>query len=120
MAASARPGPARALAGAALTAAGIALVRAERRTRRQLEQAHESLQVAWTRERAFARDLRTQLREQADRAERLGATGDDDVRALVLRAAIALVGAERGLLLSRRDADGDGDLDLVCSEGFQH
>ena len=76
------------------------------------------MQGAWLRDRDFARELRTELREQAERAERLGATGDEDVRALVLRAAIALVGAERGLLLSRRDADGDGDLDLVCSQGF--
>src|SRR4051812_34433044 len=105
MAASARPGPARALAGTALAAGGIAIVRTERRARRRLEHAHASLQAAWTRERGFARDLRTQLREQAERTERLGATGDDDVRALVLRAAVALVGAERGLLLSRRDAD---------------
>src|SRR4051794_20382447 len=118
MAASARTGPARALAGAALTAAGLALVHTERRTRRRLEHAYASLHEAWTRDRGFARDLRTQLREQAERTERLGATGDDDVRALVLRAAIALVGAQRGLLLSRRDTDGDGDLDLVCSQGF--
>ena len=118
MAASARPGPARALAGAALATAGLVVVRAEHRARRRLEHALASLHGAWLRDRDFARELRTELREQAERAERLGATGDEDVRALVLRAAIALVGAERGLLLSRRDADGDGDLDLVCSQGF--
>ena len=93
---------------------------AQHRARRRLQRAHTALQGAWLRDRGFARDLRTELREQAERAERLGATGDEDVRALVLRAAIALVGAERGLLLSRRDADGDGDLDLVCAQGFVH
>ena len=108
------------LAGAALAAAGLVVAGAEHRARRRLQRAHTALHGAWLRDRGFARDLRTELREQAERAERLGATGDEDVRALVLRAAIALVGAERGLLLSRRDADGDGDLDLVCAQGFVH
>src|SRR5206468_10237386 len=44
----------------------------------------------------------------------------DDARTLVLKAAIALVDAEKGLLLSRDDADDDGDLDLVVAEGFEH
>ena len=30
-----------------------------------------------------------------------------------------LLGAQKGLLLSRSDADGDGDLDLVCAHGFE-
>jgi len=65
-----------------------------------------------------------ELRAQLEHAHRAGASpgdadGDEDARDLVLRAAIALVDAEKGLLLSRTDSDRDGDLDLVTSEGFE-
>ncbi len=39
-----------------------------------------------------------------------------DVKELVLRTAIELLGADRGLLLGRHDADGDGNLDVICAE----
>jgi hypothetical protein len=35
-------------------------------------------------------------------------------------AAIALVGAEKGMLLSREDGDGDGVLDVAAAEGFDN
>ena len=41
-----------------------------------------------------------------------------DVPSMVLRLATTLVGADKGLLLSKRE-DGDG-LDLAASEGFEH
>ena len=69
-------------------------------------------------ERQLVRDLRRRIAELHDA---LGALGDtSDVRQLVLAAAIQLLGAEKGMLLSRTDADADGDLDLVCALGFEH
>jgi HD-GYP domain-containing protein (c-di-GMP phosphodiesterase class II) len=47
-------------------------------------------------------------------------SGMDDVRGLVLRVAVLLLEAEMGILMSRRDDDKDGDLDLVASEGFDN
>jgi HD-GYP domain-containing protein (c-di-GMP phosphodiesterase class II) len=76
-----------------------------------------------TRARRAEREFNLELREQLEHAHRTGGSpgdADEDVRELVLRAAIALVGAEKGLLLARTDADRDGDLDLVTSEGFEH
>ncbi len=43
-----------------------------------------------------------------------------DLKELVLEVAVRLCQAERGLLLSKRDGDGDGRLDLVCHTGFQN
>ena len=76
----------------------------------------ERLQRSRQAEREWNRELRAQLeRTQVTR----GALGEDaDVRELVLRAAIELVEAEKGLLLSRSDENGDGELDLVCALGF--
>ena len=71
-------------------------------------------------EREFNEELRAQLRHMHEAAGPFGAVGDDDVRDHVLRAAIGLVEAEKGLLLSRTDADGDGDLDLVTAHGYEH
>jgi HD-GYP domain-containing protein (c-di-GMP phosphodiesterase class II) len=78
----------------------------------------ERLQRGRRAERDFNRELRTQLqREQSAR----GGMGDAaDPRDLILRAAIKLVAAEKGLLVSRRDASGDGRLDMVCAHGFAH
>ncbi len=50
-----------------------------------------------------------------------GSLGDpSDVPSMVLRLARTLLGAEKGLLLWRRDKDGDGKLDLAAAEGFEH
>jgi HD-GYP domain-containing protein (c-di-GMP phosphodiesterase class II)/GGDEF domain-containing protein len=68
-------------------------------------------------EREWNHELRAQLQDLYESSRRLP---DDDVRALVLRAAIQLVEAEKGILLSREDADRDGALDVVISHGFEH
>lgn len=77
----------------------------------------ERLQRSRRAEREWNNELRAQLqRAQVSR----GALSDSaSVRELVLKAAIELVDAEKGLLLSREDADADGDLDLVCALGFE-
>jgi diguanylate cyclase (GGDEF)-like protein len=75
------------------------------------------------RARRAERDWNRELREQVVHLHRRhGALGDvSDVRRLVLRMAVVLVDAEKGLLLSRADEDGDGSpLDLVASEGFDN
>ncbi len=83
----------------------------ERRHRTRSEQSRRE-------EKEWALHLRREVtRLQQER----GILGDTrDVRRLVLRTAITLVGARKGLLLSREDKDGDALLDLVCSEGFEH
>ena len=72
--------------------------------------------------RRAQRDWNHELREQLQRAHASRGVRDDelDARELVLRAAIELVEAQKGLFLSRRDGDGDGRLDLVCAHGFDH
>jgi diguanylate cyclase (GGDEF)-like protein len=80
----------------------------ERRLRLRTERARQA-------EREWGRELRRQLVE-VHRTH--GASGD--VRELVLEIAIQLTGAKKGLLLSRRDQDGDGRLDLICHSGFTH
>ena len=83
----------------------------EERQRREIQRARE-------RERAWARELQRRL---AELHRERGALGNvDDVRELVLRTAVALVEAEKGLLLSRLDEDSDGDLDFVCAVGFEN
>lgn len=74
------------------------------------------------RSRRAEREWSQELRSQLHRAyEARGALAEaEDVRSLVLRTAIELVGAEKGLLLSRQDVDRDGDLDFVCAHGFEH
>jgi HD-GYP domain-containing protein (c-di-GMP phosphodiesterase class II) len=69
-------------------------------------------------EREWSRELRAQI-------QRLhaghGVLDDhaDNLHELILRAAIELVEAEKGLLISRADDDADGALDVVLSRGFE-
>src|SRR3954454_8920920 len=76
------------------------------------------LQSARETERAWNRELRSQVVEMHKQRGILGDT--HDMRALVLHIAVTLLEAEKGMLLSRVDSDGDGDLDLVCAEGFEN
>jgi diguanylate cyclase (GGDEF)-like protein len=86
-------------------------LRHEQQTRLMVQRARQA-------EREWARELREQVLALH---RRHGAIGDtDDIRELVLRIAIELVGAEKGLLLSRTDRDHDGRLDLMRHRGFEH
>jgi GGDEF domain-containing protein len=79
------------------------------------------LQRAWRSEREWSRELRGQIgRLGHDRGDGDGDGGGEDVRDLVLRAAMQLAESDRGLLLSRNDEDDDGDLDVVVTRGFEH
>jgi HD-GYP domain-containing protein (c-di-GMP phosphodiesterase class II) len=87
---------------------------AARRQRDVLHRVAQSRQA----EREWNRELRTQLQRLYESPRR--APGREDVAGLILRAAIELVGAEKGMLLSREDADADGALDVTVAEGFEH
>jgi len=92
-------------------AAAEQLAASERRNREVVEQQRRQA-------REWARELQARLTQLH---EERGALGDaSDVRELVLRTAIALTEAEKGLLLSREDADADGDLDLAAAVGFDN
>jgi HD-GYP domain-containing protein (c-di-GMP phosphodiesterase class II) len=83
----------------------------ERRTRTRAEQSRRE-------EKEWALHLR---REVMRLQKEHGVLGDtSDVRRLVLRTAMTLVGAEKGLLLSREDENQDEMLDLVCYDGFEN
>jgi HD-GYP domain-containing protein (c-di-GMP phosphodiesterase class II) len=69
-------------------------------------------------EREWNRELRTQLQQLYGSPHQRA--GRRDVALLILQAAIELVGADRGMLLSREDDDGDGALDVMVAEGFEH
>src|SRR4051794_35574646 len=74
------------------------------------------VQRALLAERAWTRELRSQL-------SRLSRTAFDDPKdtpTMVLRIALSVLGAEKGLLLTRDDDDGDGLLDLAAAEGFDN
>src|SRR4051794_14319259 len=86
-------------------------LRSELAHRGRLERARKA-------EREWNRELREQiLHLHRDR----GTLGDhDDIRDLVLRIALELLGAGKGLLISHEDGDGDGELDVVRARGFDH
>ena len=85
-------------------------LRKERDLRGRIQRAREA-------EREWNRELRVQVLHMHRERGALGA--HDDIRDLVLRIALELLGAEKGLLLSRQDADGDGNLDMVSVHGFE-
>ena len=89
-----------------------------RRERDELKESLERSRSARWLESRWNEQLRERLAELHRERGLLGDTSD--VRALVLRLAINLLGAEKGLLISRLDEDNDGDLDLVCADGFEH
>jgi diguanylate cyclase (GGDEF)-like protein len=93
----------------------------ERRLREQREALrHEQrLRLRIERARQAEREWTRELREQVLRMYR-SSGGTGDVHELVLEVATRLSQAECGLLLSKRDADGDGRLDLVCHSGFRN
>ncbi len=81
----------------------------ERRTSSRLGEARRA-------EREYSRQLRTELSRVVSERGPLGRT--DDIPQLILRLAVSLLEAEKGVLLSGRDRGGDGDLDLLAAEGF--
>ena len=102
-----------ALAGWALALRGDG---AEEERREEAEREIESLRAEAKAHKEWISKLRSQVHSLQREHGPLGRM--DDVRALVLRVAILLLEAEKGILMSRLDEDRDGDLDLVASEGF--
>jgi len=107
----------------ALIAASVAWIRARDRLEElpdgDAERAErERVQRALDAERRMNRELREHL---AALQQRNGVLHDpDDVKHLVLDTAMTLLEAEKGLLLGRDDADGDGRLDVICALNFEH
>ena len=83
----------------------------ERYLRARSQEAQEA-------ERGWNRELQSEVVRMH---RELGALGDPgDVPDMVLRLAKRLLGAEKGLLLSRKDEDSDGNLDLISTQGFEN
>ena len=91
--------------------------RLEEQRRRETELV-QRLRQSWQSEREWSRELRSQI--QRLHTERGGLGEHDDVKTLILKAAIQLVEAEKGILISYKDEDGDGSLDVVQWQGFEH
>jgi diguanylate cyclase (GGDEF)-like protein len=95
---------------------------AEERARRAEHKATEDARraeravAALQRERHWNQELRRQVVEMHHSRSALAPR--DDIRSLVLRVALDLTDAPKGLLLARTDEDGDGFLDVVAAEGF--
>ena len=104
--------------GWVLSARGGGAAGEERERRERAEAEVARLRETARTNKEWAQKLRSQVSEMQRKQGPLGAM--DDVRTLVLRVAVLLLEAEKGILMSRRDEDGDGDLDLVASEGFDN
>jgi len=93
----------------------------ERQLREQREALHheQRLRLRVERARQAEREWARELREQVLRSYRTGGR-PDDLHELVLDVATRLTQAQRGMMLSKRDTDGDGRLDLVCHTGFRN
>src|SRR5829696_2702883 len=98
--------------------------RLERHVRR-LQEQHERegqllrrIRQSWQAEREWSRELRVQIQQMSTTPTVIA--GDGDVQALILEAAIKLVEAPKGLLISRRDDDRDGLLDVALAHGFEN
>ncbi len=104
----------------------------QRRAREQIESRLEEREKALSRERYLRsrseeahraeKDWRQELNAEIVRMYReKGSLGDlSNVPSMVLRLSRTLLGAEKGLLLSRQDEYEDGKLDLIAFEGFEH
>ena len=92
--------------------------RAPRRAHARAEDARPAGAGAHRRAPVGAASCAARWRGMHKQQGTLAQTGD--VRELVLQTAVQLVEAERGLLLSRRDMDNDGDFDMVCQTGFEN
>ncbi len=102
------------------------------RAREQIESRLEEREKALSRERYLRsrseeahqaeKDWRQELNAEIVRMYReKGSLGDpSNVPSMVLRLSRTLLGAEKGLLLSRQDEYEDGKLDLIAFEGFEH
>lgn len=82
----------------------------------------ESERAKLTDVNSHIRDWNRELRSRITEVQKQhGPLGDpSDVPAMVLQLTMKLVEAEKGLLLSRVDDDGDTDLDLLASQGFDN
>jgi HD-GYP domain-containing protein (c-di-GMP phosphodiesterase class II) len=133
LAAVAATGWRRASARAARAAAAAEHATAEQRTQRErmerhlrrveAAQRHETellhrLRRSIQAEREWNRELRAQI-QRLHAGQGMLDEREDDLHALILRAAIELVEAEKGMLISRADENADGELDVVLSRGFE-
>jgi diguanylate cyclase (GGDEF)-like protein len=95
------------------------LLKRQLREQREALRHEQRLRLRVERARQAEREWARELREQVLRTYRSGG-GSGDLHELVLEVATRLSHAECGLLLSKRDADADGMLDLVCHRGFRN
>ena len=103
----------------------------QRRAQEHIESRLEEREKSLSRERYLRsrseeayqaeKDWRQQLNVELTRMyrERGSLADPGDIPSMVLRLTKTLLGAEKGLLLRRRNEDGDGKLDLVAAEGFE-